>query len=220
MDLELLNAKNSALPIHAVGADAFAPYGRVVTGYDFSDCLRVMEGVPVPAEGNAYVASLPELMATPLASALSAGFYGGMPVELGYCNGNSSKLNALEYHKCSEIDLACTDMVLLLCDVRKIAENTLPSSEVEAFFVPAGTAVELFATTLHFAPCKVADAGFKSVVVLVDGTNSPIERPAPLWPEDELLWMRNKWLIAHAESVPASKGAHVGITGENIEVFY
>jgi hypothetical protein len=36
--------------------------------------------------------------------------------------------------------------------------------------------------------------------------------------EDVLLWARNKWLIAHAESDEARQGAFVGLVGENIDI--
>ena len=35
--------------------------------------------------------------------------FGGLPVQIGYCNGSNVKLNALEYHRSSEIDIAVTD---------------------------------------------------------------------------------------------------------------
>ena len=46
------------------------------------------------------------------------------------------------------------------------------------------------------------------------------EKPAlhQLAPEDKLLWARNKWLLAHAESSEAAQGAYVGLVGENIDI--
>ena len=37
-----------------------------------------------------------------------------MPIQIGYCNGNNNKLNGLEYHRDSEINIAVTDMVLMI----------------------------------------------------------------------------------------------------------
>ena len=34
------------------------------------------------------------------------------------------------------------------------ADHTYDTSKMEAFLVPAGTAVEVYATTLHYAPCS------------------------------------------------------------------
>ncbi len=216
-----LRQLNPALQIKSIFDEAFLRYGKVLEQYDFSQCIEIMQVKGIPASGNEYVACDHELMGTAVVKELHDNFYGSMPVQIGYCNGNSSKLNALEYHKGSEIDVAVTDLVLILADVRDIKDNTLHSAASEIFFVPGGSAVELYGTTLHFAPCKVSDKGFKSIIVLPAGTNQPLPSiPSPLCEEDKLLWMQNKWLIAHKESIPASKGACAGITGENIEIIY
>lgn len=48
---------------------------------------------------------------------------------------------------------------------------------MEAFRIPSGTAVELYATTLHYAPCNASDGGFLVAVVLPKGTNEALEHP-------------------------------------------
>ena len=69
---------------------------------------------------------------------------------------------------------------------------------------------------LHFAPCRVSDDGFRCLVALERGVNSPIDLPAGAAGEDRLLWMRGKWMTCHPDSPQAEKGAFVGITGENL----
>lgn len=219
--LKKLNSLNPHIQIYSITDALFSRYGKLLNGYDFSGMIHTMSQKEIPAKGNIYVAKDADLMNDALTHTISTVFYGNMPVQVGYCNGNSNKLNALEYHKGNEIDIAVTDLVLLLGDVRDIKNNTFDSGNVNAFFVPAGTACELYGTTLHFAPCRLSDSGFKSIIILPDGTNLPLASlPEPIDPEDRLLWMQNKWLIAHPESIPASKGAHAGITGDNIEIYY
>ena len=221
--LKMLNEQNPDICVKDVSDQSFHRYGRILTELDFSACFEVMGRRGVPEEGNVYVACDEEMMKLDIAKNLSRVFYGGMPIQIGYCNGNSSKLNALEYHKGSEIDVAVTDFVLLLGDVRDIDNNRFDSGRVEAFYVPAGTACELYGTTLHFAPCKVQNEVFKSIIVLPVGTNEVFEdldRYRTDKGEGQLLWMRNKWLIAHAESSVASRGAYVGIDNKNIEIKY
>jgi hypothetical protein len=152
---------------------------------------------------------------------LQEAFYGDMPIQIGYCNGPNSTLNGLEYHKSSEINIAITDMVLLLGKVQDVEDNFFNSNDVIAFFIPKGTAVELYSTTLHFAPCKVNNEGFKTIVILPKGTNDPLlSNIQKRTKEDELLFMKNKWLIAHPEREQLiNKGAHPGIKGENIKVY-
>ncbi len=217
--IHFLRLCNPELEIKNIFDNAFSNYGKIIKGYDFSEDLDIMRKRNIPNSGNLYVASDEELMQTTISGDLSSIFYGNMPIQVGYCNGTTSRLNALEYHKCSEIDVAVTDLVLILGDIRNIKNNQLPSSSTEIFYVPAGTGVELYGTTLHFAPCRVSEEGFKSIIVLARGTNQPLTSfPSPKCEEDKLLWMQNKWLIAHRESLPASNGAFVGITGDNIEI--
>lgn len=217
--LDYLNSRNPHIAIHSVSNPLFFKYGNIIKGFDFDECLEIMKIKPIPEKDNCYVAFDEVMMNTSVATELSHRFYANMPVQIGYCNGNNSKLNAMEYHKGSEIDVAVTDLVLILSDIRNIKNNQLSSSCVDIFYLPANTACELYATTLHFAPCKISEKGFKSIIVLPEGTNTPLNKlPVPKNDEDKLLWMQNKWLIAHAESIPASKGAYVGITGENIEI--
>ena len=60
--------------------------------------------------------------------------FGGLPIQIGYCNGSNVKLNALEYHRSSEIDIAVTDLILLLGCQQDIKEDTYDTALVEAFF--------------------------------------------------------------------------------------
>ena len=61
--------------------------------------------------------------ALPIGRELSDGIYGQMGIQLGYCNGHNKKLNALEYHRDSEVNLAVTDLVLLLGRQQDIEED-------------------------------------------------------------------------------------------------
>lgn len=93
---------------------------------------------------------------------------------------------------------------------------TYDSARVEAFLVPKGTVYEMYATTLHYAPCGVDGQPFRNVVILPKGTNEELTKEKGGQPEDKLLFARNKWLIAHADAAIA--GAYNGIKGENIGV--
>ena len=97
------------------------------------------------------------------------------------------------------------------------ADYTYDTSLMEAFLVPAGTVIEVYGTTLHYAPCHVEDGGFRCVVVLPRGTNRDMEPLEIKNKEDELLFARNKWLIGHEEGgLPAN--AFIGLKGENLHV--
>lgn len=213
---------SNGIAVRSIHDDAFVKYGKVLN-VDFPQLIDWIDGnTGVPAEGNVYVASVEAMESIGDGAGVLDSFYGGLPFEIGYCNGANSTLNGLEYHKGSEINIAVTDLVLLLGCVDGIIDNTFPSDQVEAFYLRRGDVVELYATCLHFAPCKVSDAGFKAVVILPRGTNEPLtRRPAPVTEEDVLLFAVNKWLLAHPERKPLlEKGAHPGILGDNIAVIY
>ena len=100
-----------------------------------------------------------------------------------------------------------------------IEDGKLDTAKVKAFRAPAGTLVEVYATTLHYAPCHVdADKGFRVLVALPKGTNTAKPDMQNNGGDDPLLWACNKWLLAHAESAEAKAGAYVGLVGENIHI--
>ena len=204
------------MKIQNVADDTFRRYGKVLEGYDFTELLKAMKHTPVP-ENVIYVPSVEEMEALPIAKELQNKGYGGLPIEIGYCNGHNKKLNGLEYHRSSEINVAVTDMVLLIGHQQDVQKDfTYDTSRVEAFLVPAGTAVEVYATTLHYAPCHVNEAGFQCVVVLPKGTNTELTFDKVNKGEDRLLTAKNKWLIAHEEA--DIEGAFNGLKGVNIEI--
>lgn len=219
--LEQLNRINN-LPIYPVTDAAFAAYGRILQGYDFDELVcYAQQNTPIPEEGNLYVASSGELEQLAIHGQLRDGVFGGMPIQMGYCNGKNSWLNCFEYHKSSEVNVAVTPQVLLMAHINDLTDNSVDASCAKAFYLPQGLAIEIFATTLHFAPCKVSDNGFQNVVVLPDNTNTPLTFDLPQKnAEDKLLWMTNKWLITLPDTIQAQKGAFVGIKGDNIQIYY
>lgn len=206
------------LTIKSVKDEAFLEYGRVITGSDYTELLDVLAKTTEAPDHVIYVASDANLEALPAAKELRDNCFGGLPIEIGYCNGTNYVMNCLEYHKSSEINIAADDAVLLVARQQDAAEM-LPAEKVEAFLLPKGTAVELYATTLHYAPCSAKKGqSFRVAIVLPAGTNGPKPEIAPRNKEDERLFASNKWLIAHKDAPEAKKGAVVGISGENIDI--
>ena len=175
-----------------------------------------MEHTPLPKD-VVYVPSVEELEVLPEAAEICKKGFGGLPIQIGYCNGDNHKLNALEYHRSSEFDIAQTDLILLLGMQQDIEDGDIyDTAKVEAFFVPAGTGVELYATTLHYAPCTAQEGGFRCVVVLPKGTNEELPFETAKEGENRLLAAMNKWLIAHEDA--QIEGAFCGLKGENINI--
>ena len=209
------------MKIFSVFDAEFKPYGKVVTGMEetVAEILKALESTPLP-EGVGYVPTDPDLQELPAATEVSENLFGGMPAQLGWCNGHNTKLNCLEYHRDSEFNLGTEDFILLLAKMEDIGDDgKLDTAKVKAFRAPAGTLVECYATTLHYAPCHCdASKGFRVLVALPWLTNTDKPDIQELSPEDKLLWARNKWLLAHPESSEAAQGAYVGLVGENIDI--
>lgn len=211
------------MKILSVTDPAFKKYGRVITNVDFTGLVEALGKTPVP-EGVVYEPSVEELEALPVKQEVEHVTYGELPVQIGYCNGHNVMLNALEYHRSSEVNVAATDAVLMLGMQQDVEEDfTYDTSRVEAFLIPAGTAVEVYATTLHYAPCGVDGKGFQVAVILPRGTNYPLNTAhekavggsAPN--EDALITAANKWLIGHAEG-GLDEGTFLGLKGENLKL--
>ncbi len=205
------------MKIQNVADESFRKYGKVIKNVDCTQLIEEMGKTPAPDGEVIYVPSVPELEALPVYAELRDRVYGGMPIQVGYCNGDNNKLNALEYHRDSEINVACTDLILLIGSEQDMDPETYEydTAKVEAFLVPAGTVIEVYSTTLHYAPCN-AGGKFRCVVVLPKGTNEALKVVPEKDEEDALLFAVNKWLIAHPESGLEKDGAFMGLKGENI----
>lgn len=203
--------------IYDVTDAKFRKYGRVLKNLDLTALVAKMQEIPLP-DGVAYEPSVKELEDLPIYKAFQDVVYGEMPIQIGYCNGHNQKLNAVEYHRCSEINVGATDMILLLGWLPDVTDDFhYETSKIEAFLVPKGVAVELYGTTLHYAPCGIDGQGFRGVVVLPRETNYALEAKHASEGEDKLLAARNKWLIAHADG-GCGDTAFEGLIGENVSV--
>ena len=207
------------MKVYDVTDKAFVEYGRVIEGVEVSGILDVLRTqTPIP-EGTVYVPDFEPITSLEEAKRLSLTLFGGVPAQFGFCNGHNTKLNCLEYHRCSEFNLGKEDFILLLGRQQEIEDGVFDTEKVKAFRVPAGVLVEVYATTLHYAPCHVDPAkGFQVLVVLSKGTNEARPDFENGVAEDGYLTAANKWLLAHEESSEAAGGALVGLKGVNIDI--
>ncbi len=195
-------------------------YGRLIQNLDVTELLELADSTTsIDPAGNTYVPSVPEFERSPSCKAFLS-FFGGMPIEIGYCNGPNQTINGLEYHKSPELFIAVTDCVQFLCKQECLREFAFcHTADTEAFYFPKGSVFLLHPCILHLAPCAVHPEGFKSIIILPKGTNLPLEetnRQNCMDPESRLLFKRNKWMIAHPQRTQLiSQGVHPGLEGEN-----
>jgi len=221
--LENLRVKNPHIQIHSVYDPEFNRFGEVLDVSEFGDLIRYLElHTTVPNVGNEYVPHRAELGDIVSDISVIHNTFGRVPLEYGYVNGNNSKLNALEFHKSSEINVCVTPLVLLLAHIEDIDDSIFHSSKVTAFYIPKNTAIEVYSTTLHFSPCKVIDSGFKCAVILPYGTNMEfVSAKGNQGKYSKFLFKTNKWLLNHPENTRMVElNAISAIHGENIEIYY
>lgn len=201
------------MKIYSVNDKEFKQYGRVIN-VDATELLDAAKSIKMPEEGSMYVPSSEEFDNLEIKKYFQNEIFGQTPMQLGFCWGYNDTMNALEWHTCSEINVATEDLILLLGDVRDIEDdNGYDSAKIKAFKLKKGETIEVYATTLHFCPISVDKAkGFGCAVGLTEGTNTLLDEPA----KDKLLFKKNKWLIAHKDNEALkAKGIVASIYGEN-----
>ncbi|MDR1481392.1 MAG: DUF4867 family protein [Synergistaceae bacterium] len=208
------------MKLNRVADETFARYGFLLEGYDLSEILSVLrKDTAMPKDGIVYVPSDAKLESLGVSVQIGNIAFGGMPIQVGYTAGSNDTLNCLEYHRGSEICIAADDVILLLAPIQKVRSRHIDTSNVDAFLMPAETAVLLYETTLHYAPCNaIGGDGYRVAVALPYGTNmdKPVFELGT--DEDKILRLKNKWLLAHPDSPEAKQGAYVGLSGDNIKV--
>ena len=217
MNLKELKDKNPELKLYEIDDAAFAEYGRRITGVDVTEIIEAGKNVEFPQEGSLYEPSLPAFESLAISDWIQKNCYGELSTQVGYCYGHANYLNGWEWHTCHEINIAVTDMVLILGKRSDFKNGTIESHTAKAFLLHEGDMVEIYATSLHFCPCEVAKEGFGCVVALPKGTNVPLEGQV----EDPVLFRKNKWIVAHEENQGLiDRGVVSGITGPNYEIKY
>lgn len=215
--LENLNKLNPDIRIYSVNDVEFKTFGRVIENLDVTEIIEAAEKIPKPENGSLYTPSEVSFEKLEIADKIKNTFFGTLPTQIGYCYGHNSFLNAAEWHFSSEINIAVTPLVLILGHIWDIENGKIDSSSFKAFYIPKGTVIEVYATTLHFCPCETEKRGFGCVVGLPLETNTPLDDKA----ENPLLFRKNKWIIAHEENASLiNRGVVSGITGINYEIKY
>ncbi len=222
--LAQLRKANPNLDIKHISDPAFARFGRYLPQYDASEMIARTKAIVPTIERVAYetsVAALEEPSA--LNTALIQEVYGGMDTQIGWCYGQNSALNGLEYHRGSEINVCVTDAVFLVGHVQDVSfgeEIRYDTANVGAFYAPEGSVVEFSPWNMHLAPINVrAGEQFCTLVYLPRGTNERLPFELPQVGENRLLRAVNKWMMGHPSLERMIQfGVYPGLVGDNIFV--
>jgi len=215
ISIDAIQQNNPHVRIFSTEDPRFRLFGRIVKEFDFSEAIDFAQKNCKAGDDVQYKGSIDDLEKMNIKKDIETSFYGEMPCQIGWCFGKNSTMNAMEWHKGSELLVAVTDLMLILGKVYDVEDNTYDSTMAEVCFVPQGTAIELYSTTMHLAPLHVNARGFISLIILPRDTNTPLMEKNHREPT---LFQKNKWIIAHKSSKPAANGAHVGIIGDNVSI--
>lgn len=212
---EIIKELNPKLRIQMIDDKTFCQYGRIIEN-DVKDILHYGDVyITPPKSGNEYLASVKDVEDLTSIQTISKKVYGYMEVEAGTCTGQNTTLSGIEYHQGSETIIAITDYVLIVGKMQDMEYSYYDSSSCECFYVPRGTIVECYSTTLHYTPCKVEEAGFKTIVLLLKGTGDSIDE------YEGILKKKNKWFIAHTSNIEKiDAGDFPGLKGPLLQVKY
>ena len=222
--LARLREANPDISLAPATDPSFVEFGRIIDDLPTAGLADWMSAnVPVDPEGG-YQRSIGAMedLVGPSGKTwrqwASRSLYGGAPAQVGWVAGRNTRLNAFEYHKASECLIAATPLVLLLGRMADLEDfSRFDSAKVRGYFMEAGMAIELYATSLHFSPVMAEPGGFRAAIILPSGTNAALEGiDSGLHGEDGLLRAERKWLLACRDTKPARAGARVGM--ENIEL--
>jgi hypothetical protein len=207
MTLESLAAKNPVLKFYKAADNC--PLFKKVNG-DFWDYVSQSEKLTI-ADANSYIAGDADLLNLASVKWVEEKVFAELPVQAGWCFGGGRFMNGMEWHKSSEVVVACTDCVLLIGDYADIVADGYDSVKAVALFLKKGEAVELLPMTLHLAPLPV-EGYFKVGIILPAGTNAPLKKGI-----DGTLRAVNKWLLVHKDNKRGIElGGKIGVTGVNI----
>lgn len=195
----------------------FQRYGQLIGDSDWDEIIERTRRL-IPADLDpAYIPGCPDLESPEVPGTLLSEVFGTEATQIGVCRGMNDRMNGMEWHDCPELITAVTPIVLILGHVEDM-ENGLWRSELAVLcFLDAGETVELFPGTLHFAPCRVDENPFLSIITLPKGVNEKLGKADV---NDKMLWMKRKWLIVHSESPQSEAGAYTGIVGKNFRIRY
>lgn len=214
MKMEELNRINPQLHIQDIHDASFQTYGRIIESDIEEAILYVEKSIHPQKTVSLYLASIKDIEELSSIQKLSVMIYGYMDVMAGIVTGCNHVLNGIEYHQGSETIIAVTDFVLIVGHIWDMKGHTYDSSLCELFYVPKGTIVECYSTTLHYTPVCVSNEGFCTICMLLKHTGDSIERQG-------ILKKKNKWFIAHCDNKEKiASGDYPGLLGEMIKINY
>ena len=97
------------MKVFNVNDDCFKEYGRILSGYDYSELFEKLSEQEIPDNGIVYKASVAAFEKCGIHDEILLRSFGGYPIQIGYVGGTNRTMKCLEYHKSSELNIAMND---------------------------------------------------------------------------------------------------------------
>lgn len=208
-------AANPNIKLYDVNSPEFSVYGVLYPNYDISRIKTILTSLPLPESGSRYLQSIEALEKEETIQSIGKDIFAGLPINAGATIGYTTDFSAVEFHQSSEVNIALDDVILVLGQRQLLEVNQTfdPHTEGKAFYIPAGSVIELFNTTLHYAPVEVFEHGYRVVVVVVEGTNTAL--PSDFHSQNPRVVKKGKFQVVHpSRKDKIAQGYQVGMSGE------
>ena len=202
------------MKIYSIFDKKFTKYGQVINCTFEKKLNNIYEKLEKNQKGVRYLPKVDEFYSKKVVNFFKE-YLGELEIQIGICDGYNNILNALEWHKTSEVNFAFTDMILLLGDARDFKKGYYDTKKLKAFEVKKGQCFEMYANTLHFCPMAKNNQFFSNLIVLNKDTNTLLEEKTQV----KELVKKNKWLVCHPDCTEYVKaGKIIGLKGKNINI--
>lgn len=208
-------AKNPDYQIKTINDAAFAKYGKIWNNFVLDDVLTIMNKKEIPFNSNIYITNDDELNDLKVISQIKNDIFAGIDIQTGPCMGHNNSFSAIEYHNGSEVNIACTDIIMVLGQRQDLEQhhNFDPHTQADIFYIPKNTVFEMYNTTLHYSPIEITPDGFKVVVILPLGTNE--ELSVSFQSNNPYIVKQNKFQVVHPSRIDKiSQGIQIGLVGD------
>lgn len=215
--LETIREKNKNIKIYSITDDQFQSYGRLlkVNANEVVDYLAKEEAQFSQLPKAQYLVDRDDLHQFSLFKNIQKEVFGELPIQIGVVQGRNQAATGTEFHQGSEVNIAVTDCLLVLGNRETLlTQGKIDISQMDIFYVPKGTTMEVYSTTLHYTPIEADEKGFSLVVVLIEGTNTDIKTE-----KGSMLTKKNKWYICHpSQKQKIEQGALPLFTGNLLKI--
>ena len=127
--LNELKIKNPDIELFDINSEEFSTYGRTINGFDIDEIVAEAKKIENVGNGSNYKPSVVAFEKLDIAGKIKTLLFGENRIQVGYWWGYNSIFGATEWHTSSEINIAVTDLVIIVGHVWDVKNNSIDSSK-------------------------------------------------------------------------------------------